>query len=75
VSISATVIGDALMAAMITRFDMSAESGGTATLDCAHHTALPTTEGLSVLLSEGRTVLAKNIRHLEPGGVHHSPQK
>lgn len=62
------------MAAVIALFDMSAESGGTATLDCAHHATLPTAEGLSVLLSVGRTFLAKNIRHLEPGGVHHLPQ-
>ena len=63
------------MAAVITLFDMSAESGGAATLDCAHHATLPTTEGLSVMLSVGRTFLAKNIRHLESGGVHHAAQQ
>jgi hypothetical protein len=54
---------------------MAAESGGAATLDRAHHAALATAEGLSMLLAVGRTSLVENIRHLEPGGMHHSPQK
>jgi hypothetical protein len=75
VPIAATVVGNALMTAVVALLDMSAKSGGTATLDCAHHATLPTAEGLSVLLSVGKTFLAKNIRHLESGGVHHAAQK
>jgi hypothetical protein len=54
---------------------MAAESGGTATLDRAHDATLPAAEGLSVLLAVGRAGLVENIRHLEPGGMHHAPQK
>jgi hypothetical protein len=63
------------MAAVVALLNMAAESGGTATLDRAHDAALPTAEGLSALLAVGRTGLVKNVRHLEPGGMHHSPQK
>jgi hypothetical protein len=75
VPIAATVEGNPLMTTAITLFYMSAESGSAATLNCAHDTALPTTERLSVLLAVGRTRLTKDICHLKPGGVHHSPQK
>ena len=75
VPIAATVVGNALMAATIALLNMAAESGGAATLDRTHHAALSTAEGLSVLLAVGRTGLVKNIRHLEPGGMHHSPQE
>jgi hypothetical protein len=75
VPVAATVVGNALMAATIALLNMAAESGSTATLDRAHDTALPTTEGISVLLAVGSTGLVENIRHLEPGGVHHAPQK
>jgi hypothetical protein len=75
VPVAATVEGNTLMAATIALLNMSAESGGTATFDCAHDAVLSTTEGLSVLLAIGRTGLAKDVRHLQPGGTHHSPQK
>ena len=75
VPIAATVVGNALMAATIALFNVAAESNSTATLDRAHNAALSTAEGLSVLLAVGRTGLVENIRHLDPGGVHHAPQK
>jgi hypothetical protein len=75
VPVAATVEGNTLMAAAIALLNMSAESGGTATFDCAHDAALSTAEGLSVLLVVGRIRLAKDVRHLQPGGTHHSPQK
>jgi hypothetical protein len=75
VSIAATVEGNTLMVAAIALLNVAAESGSPAALDCAHHTALPSAEGLSVLLAVGRAGLVENIRHLESGGVHHSPQK
>jgi hypothetical protein len=65
VPIAATVVGNALIAATIALLNMAAKSGGTATLDRAHNAALPTTEGLRVLLAVGRTGLTKDIRHLE----------
>jgi len=63
------------MSTVVTLFNMAAESSCAATLDRAHHTALPSTEGLSVLLSVGRTSLAKNIRHFKSGSTHHLAQK
>jgi hypothetical protein len=63
------------MAAVIALLNMAAKSGGAATLDRAHDAALTTAKGLSVLLAVGSTGLVENIRHLDPGGVHHSPQK
>jgi hypothetical protein len=76
VSITATVVGNALMSTVVTLLNMSAESHCAATLDRAHHAALPSTEGLGVLLSVVRTrLLAKNIRHLKSGSTHHSAQK
>jgi hypothetical protein len=75
VPIATTVVGNALMAAVVALLNMAAESGGTATLDRAHDAALPTAEGLGVLLAVGRTGLAKDVRHLEPGGMHHAPQQ
>jgi hypothetical protein len=75
VPIAATVVGNALMTAAIALLNMATECGGATTLDCAHHTALSSAERLSVLLAVGRAGLVENIRHLESGGVHHSPQK
>jgi hypothetical protein len=75
VPVAATVVGNALMAAAIALLNMAAKSDSTATLDRAHNAALSTAEGLSVLLAIGSTGLVENIRHLEPGGVHHAPQK
>ena len=75
VPIAATVVGNALMAATIALLNMATKSGGAATLDCAHDAALPAAKGLRVLLPVGRACLVENIRHLDPGGVHHSPQQ
>jgi hypothetical protein len=75
VPITATVVGNALMAAVVALLNMAAESGGAATLDRTHDATLSTAEGLSVLLAVGSTGLMKNVRHLEPGGMHHAPQK
>lgn len=63
------------MAAVVALLNMAAESGGTATLDRAHDAALPSAKGLRVLLPVGRAGLVENIRHLDPGGMHHAPQK
>jgi hypothetical protein len=63
------------MSAMVALLNMATESRCPATLDRAHHAALPTTEGLGVLLAVVRTSLAENISHLKSGGTHHSAQK
>jgi hypothetical protein len=45
---SARVVGDALVTAGVTLFDMAAEGGGAAQLDRAHRTPLRTTEPVGV---------------------------
>jgi hypothetical protein len=75
VPIAATIVGDTLMSTMVALLNMSAQSRCAATLDRAHHAALPSTEGLGVLLAVVKTSLAENIRHLKSGGTHHSAQK
>ena len=75
VPITATVVGNALMAAVVALLNMAAESDSTATLDRTHDATLSTAKGLSVLLAVGRTGLVENVRHLESGGVHHATQK
>ena len=73
--ISATVERDALVTTGVTLLDVSAERGGTATLDRAHDAALPATEGIRVLLTIGRPDLAEDVRHLEPRGAQRPSQK
>lgn len=63
------------MTAGITLLDVCAERGGATTLDRAHDRALPTAEGISVLLTIGRPGLAEDVRDLEPGGAQRPPQK
>jgi hypothetical protein len=75
VAIAATVEGDALVAAGVTSLGVAAKRGSSATLDRAHDAALPTAEGISMRLTVGRPGLAKDIRHLEPGGAQRRPQK
>jgi hypothetical protein len=75
VPVAATVEGYTLMAAEVTLLNMSTKSGSAATLNRAHDAALPSAERLRVLLAVGGTGLAKDIRHLESRGTHHSPQK
>ena len=73
--ISATVEGNPLVAAGITLLDMSTERNGAAALDGAHDAALPATERVSVVLAVAGPGLAKDVRHLEPGGTHVPSQK
>lgn len=75
VAISATVERDARVAAFVTLLDVTTERDGATTLDRAHDAALPTAEGISVLLAVGRAGLAEDVRHLEPGGAQRSPQR
>ena len=63
------------MTAIVTLLDMTAERGSAATLDCAHDTALPATEGIRVLFAIGRAGLAEDVRHFEPDGTQRPAQK
>jgi hypothetical protein len=70
VAISATVEGNAQVTAGIALLDMSAERSSTAKLDRAHNATLSSAEDRRVLLSVSRPGVAKDVRHLEPGGTH-----
>jgi hypothetical protein len=70
VAISATIEGNAQVTAGIALLDVSAERRSTATLDRAHNTALFSADGCRVLLTVSRPGVAKDVRHLEPGGTH-----
>ncbi len=73
--IPATVEGDTLVTAGVALLDVSAECGGTATLDCTHDAELPAAECRPMLLAIKGPAVAKDIRHLEPGGTHVPFQK
>ena len=75
VPVAATVVGDALVSAGVALLEVPAERGGAATLDRTHDAALPTTEGIGVLLTVEGPGLAKDVRHLEPGGAQRPPQR
>lgn len=70
VAISATVEGNAQVTTGIALLDVSAEHSSTATLDRTHDTALSSADGCRVLLTVSRPGVAKDVRHLEPGGTH-----
>jgi hypothetical protein len=74
-TISATVEGNAQVTAGITLLDVSAKRSSTATLDGAHDATLRTAECRSMLLAVAGPGLAKDVRHLEPGGTHVPSQK
>jgi hypothetical protein len=74
-TISATVEGNALVTAGIALLDMSAECSGATALNRAHDATLPATERVSVVLAVTGPGLAKDVRHLEPGGTHFPSQK
>jgi hypothetical protein len=74
-TIPATVEGYPRVATGITLLDMSAERSGAAALDGAHDATLPATKRISVLLAITGPGLAKDVRHLKPGGTHVLSQK
>ncbi len=75
VPISTTIERDTLVTTVITLLDVPTECGCSATLYRAHDAALPTTEGINVLLTVDRPGLAEDIRQLKPGGTQRPPQK
>ena len=74
-TISATVEGNAQVTAAVTLLDVSAKRSSTATLDGAHDATLRTAECRRMLLAVAGPGLAKDVRHLEPGGTHVLSQK
>ena len=63
------------MAAGVALLEVATERGRAAALDVGHDTTLPAAERVSVLLTIGRADLAEDVRHLEPRGARHAPQK
>ena len=75
VPIATTVKGNTLVTAGITLLDVPPERGSSTALDGAHDATLPATERVSVVLAVAGPGLAKDVRHLEPGGTHFLSQK
>lgn len=63
------------MPAGIALLDVAAERRGAAVLDGAHDAALAAAERGRMFPPVGRAELAKDVRHLEPGGAQRRPQK
>ena len=69
-AIAAAVEGDALMAAVIARFDVPAERGGAAQFDRRHDAALGDRQRRVMLLAIGFAVAAEDVRHFRPRAGH-----
>ena len=65
VAIPAAIVGNALVATGIALFNMAAKSSGAALLDGAHGAQLPAAQRIGMLLTVGRSVPAKDVRHFE----------
>ena len=72
VPVAAGVVGDALVAAVITLLDMAAERGRPAEFDRAHGVALHGGQRTPVLLPVCLAVAAEHVRHLQ-GTARHGP--
>jgi hypothetical protein len=70
VAIRAGVIRVALMAAMVTLFQMAAENSSPADLDRSHDTALRHRHRSAVLQTIICAVAAENIRYFQPRAIH-----
>jgi len=78
VPVAAGVVGNTDVAAILARLDMTTQRCRTAQLDRGHDTTLHPAEMTVVRLGVGRTMAAKDIRHLQfgshgpgSGGRHH----
>jgi len=70
VTIGAGVEKDALVAAPVAHFDMTAEGGGAAPFDRCHHPSLRCRQQCSELLTIGFTVAAENVRQFQFRALH-----
>ena len=60
----------ALMAAVVTLLEMTAENSSSTDLNCGHGAALRRGERSAVFLTIGFAIAAKNIRHFKLGAIH-----
>src|SRR5580692_13015002 len=70
VTVTARVVGDALMPAIAALLNMTAERGGAATIDRRHGMPLRRRQRRAVLLTESRAEAAEHIRHFQPLAGH-----
>ena len=70
VAISARVVRDTLMAAITAALDMTAESGGAATLDREHGAPPCRRQRRAMLITESRAEAAEHVRHFQPLAGH-----
>jgi hypothetical protein len=73
VAIRAGVIGVALMAAVVTLLQVTAENSSPAELDRSHDTALRHRHRSAVLLTIICAVAAENIRYFQARAIHFAP--
>ena len=70
VAVAARVVGDALMAAIAAPLDVTAESGGAATLDRDHGAPPRGGQRRAMLVTKSRAEVAEHIRHFQPLAGH-----
>src|SRR6266404_8099323 len=68
--VTATVIGDLRVQAVLAAHDMAAESHRAATLDRRHHLQLAETDVTCIGLPPSRSMVAEDIRDLQGGTSH-----
>ena len=66
VSVTTRVVSDTLMPAIAAPLDVTAESGGAATLDRGHGAAPRTRQRRAMLITESLAEVAEHIRHFQP---------
>jgi hypothetical protein len=71
--VTAAVVGDALMAAVTTALDMTAERCGTATFDVQHGAPPRSRQRSAMLVAESLAEAAERIRHFQPRAGHRPP--
>ena len=67
---NAGVVSVALMAAVVTLLEMTAEYSGATDLDRGHNTALRYRKRSAMLLTIGCAVAAEHVRHFESRPIH-----
>src|SRR5467141_4673156 len=68
--VTAAVIGDLRVQAVLAAHDMAAESRRAAALDRRHHLQLAKTEVASIGFTPSRSMVAEDIRDLQSGTSH-----
>jgi hypothetical protein len=71
--VAARVVRDALMATIAARLDVTAKSGGAATLDREHGAPPRGGQRGAILITESGAEVAEHVRHFQPFAGHDQP--